>query len=108
MQFLMTSAAWTLPYLLLATGGYAFTLGVWAWITGSKTVGGTRRELLEMVRGFRIAVIGLAVTGVGVWLLTDQTWVLVVSLAVGGEELLESSVIIAAIRADPRRAGEAT
>jgi hypothetical protein len=55
-----------------------------------------------MMLGFRVGIIGLALAGVGLWLLTGQTWILVVALGVGGEELLESSFIIATIRADPR------
>jgi hypothetical protein len=61
-----------------------------------------------MLRGFRVGIIGLALAGIGVWLLTDQMWILVVSLAVGGEELLESSFIIATLRSDPRRREQAS
>ena len=91
-----------LPYLLFLAGGFMFWLGLNAWIRGSRETGDSGGRLLGMVKGFRIGVIGLAIIGIGIWLLTGATWILVVSLAVGGEELLESSFIISTLRSDPR------
>ena len=102
MQDIMTIALQVLPYLPIVAGGYLFWIGLSAWIRGSRQNGEPGGRLLGMMRGFRVGIIGLALAGIGIWLLTGQTWVLVVSLAVGGEELLESSFIISTIRSDPR------
>jgi hypothetical protein len=91
-----------LPFGLFAAGGYLFWHGLTAWIKGTRQTGDSGGRLLGMVKGFRVGIIGLAVVGIAIWLLTDATWVLVVSLAVGGEELLESSFIISTLRSDPR------
>jgi len=48
--------------------------------------------------GFRAAIIGLAVVALGAAWLSQQLWVLLLALAVGGEELLETSVILFALR----------
>ncbi len=103
MSIVMSIIFEIIPLLLMAVGGYLFWIGLSAWIRGSRETGDSGGRLLGMVRGFRVGIIGLALVGIGVWLLTEQTWILVVSLAVGGEELLESSFIIATIRSDPRR-----
>lgn len=102
MHDMMTTVAQLFPYLPILAGGYLFWFGLGAWIRGSRQTGEHGTRLLDMVRGFRIGVIGLALAGIGIWMLTGQTWILVVSLAVGGEELLETSFIISAIRSDPR------
>jgi hypothetical protein len=102
MQHLITAATDLFPYVPLVAGIYLFWTGLRAWIRGSRQTGESGNRLLGMMRGFRVGIIGLALAGVGLWLLTGQTWILVVALGVGGEELLESSFIIATIRADPR------
>jgi len=48
--------------------------------------------------GFRAAIIGLAIVGLGAAWLTQQLWVLLIALAIGGEELLETSVLVYAMR----------
>ena len=63
---------------------------------------------LGWMRGFRLTVIGLAVVGVGAAWLWQLGWLLALSLAIGGEETLESSIAIAALRrARPLTAGVA-
>ncbi len=58
---------------------------------------------LTWMRGFRLALIGLAVAGAGAAWLWDLDWLLALSLAIGGEETLESSIAISALRAQPAR-----
>lgn len=53
--------------------------------------------LLAWVRGFRLAVIGLALAGIGAAWLWRQPWILAIALGVGGEEFVESSNAIAAL-----------
>lgn len=50
-------------------------------------------KVITWVRGFRLSMIGLALAGTGAGWLLDQTWLIVLSLAIGGEETLESSIM---------------
>lgn len=57
---------------------------------------------LGWMRGFRLTMIGLAIAGVGAAWLWDLGWLLLLSLAIGGEETLESSIAIHALRGQQR------
>lgn len=96
---------------LFGVGGWMAFRGVQTWIVQMRRPSVERSKLLVMVLGFRRAVIGLALVGIGLWLVTGQLWILIVALGVGGEELLESSFIIWTLRADerarPQTVGEA-
>ena len=50
-------------------------------------------KLIAWVRGFRLSMIGLPLAGTGAGWLLDQTWLVVLSLAIGGEETLESTIM---------------
>jgi hypothetical protein len=50
-------------------------------------------KVITWVRGFRFSMIGLALAGAGAGWLLDQTWLIVLSLAIGGGETLESSIM---------------
>jgi hypothetical protein len=64
-------------------------------------------ELRWLARSFRRVVLGLALIGVGAGLAADIPWLVTLSLIIGGEEVLESSVISAALRDEEmRRAAE--
>lgn len=54
-------------------------------------------KVLTFLMGFRMSVIGLALVGIGAGWMWDITWLLVLSLAIGGEETLESTVHIFAV-----------
>lgn len=56
---------------------------------------------LGWMRGFRLAIFGLAVAGAAAGWLWDATWLILLSLAIGGEETLETSICISALRAAP-------
>ena len=59
------------------------------------------------VAGFRRIVFGLALTALGAAWIWRQVWLLIVALAVGGEELVESSFYLWAMRqGDKRRTGD--
>jgi hypothetical protein len=61
--------------------------------------------LLTGLRGFRLAVIGLALVGVaGAWW-WGEVWLLVLSLGIAGEETLETSMMIWALNQERRRVG---
>jgi hypothetical protein len=54
-------------------------------------------KAVTAMRGLRIAVIGLAVVGLGAAWAWHLVWLLVLALVIGGEETLESSVHIYAL-----------
>jgi hypothetical protein len=56
---------------------------------------------LGILRGFRIGVFGLCLAGAGAGWLWGCGWLLGISLIICGEEVLESSIGIAALRHDP-------
>jgi hypothetical protein len=53
---------------------------------------------LAWMRGFRLTLIGLALAGAGAAWLWGIPWLLALSLAIGGEETLESSIAISALK----------
>ena len=59
---------------------------------------GDSGKLLPWIQGFRLTIIGLALAGLGVAWAWHLTWLLVLTLAIGGEETLESSIVIFALR----------
>jgi hypothetical protein len=66
------------------------------------------QRALAIVRGFRLAIVGLAAAGSGLGYGLDIAWLSGLSLVIGGEELLESSVAIRALEADRRRRAAAS
>ena len=63
-----------------------------------RAIGGRHSEILRFLQGFRLSVIGLAVAAMGIAWTWHLTWLLVFALVIGGEETLESSVHIFAVR----------
>ena len=55
-------------------------------------------KALVFVGGLRAVLVGLAIAGVGGAWVWQQLWVLLISLAIGGEELLETSVVLYVLR----------
>lgn len=55
-------------------------------------------RMYRFVVGFRIAVIGVTMVGLGVAWNWDVLWLFVLSLVFGGEELLESTVHLSILR----------
>jgi len=66
-----------------------------AWHSLSAFESGTP---IVFVGGLRAVAVGLAVAGVGAAWIWQQLWVLLIALAIGGEELLECSVILFVLR----------
>ena len=61
---------------------------------------------LAWMRGFRLAIIGLALAGIGAAWLWQLGWLLALSLAIGEEETLETSIAISALRRGQRLAAD--
>ncbi len=80
--------------------GVGLTLwGLLMEITGLRgALRGDSRMLLTWIQGFRLSIIGLALIGLGTAWGWHLTWLLVLTLAIGGEETLESSMVIFALR----------
>jgi hypothetical protein len=58
---------------------------------------------LGLVRSLRLVLVGGGLAGTGVGLLADVDWLVALSLIIGGQELLETSIIAAALRDEERR-----
>ncbi len=57
-----------------------------------------RERPIAFVSGLRMALIGMAIAGLaGAWI-WQQLWLLALSLAIGGEELLETSFVLFVLR----------
>jgi len=98
-----------------ATGMIAW--GLWFVLAGLRrcraawpAAGGLMQPAAWM-RGFRVAIVGLALAGVGAAWLWQIAWLLVAALLIGFGELLESSLDIEALetleRELPERSGRA-
>ena len=53
------------------------------------------------MRGFRLAVVGLCLVGIGIAWVEQVFWLFVASTGILGEELLETSVIIEVLKRAP-------
>jgi hypothetical protein len=84
-----TAAAWT----FIAAGGPLLLLGGRIELDGITRPLRDPAKVITWVRGFRLSMIGLALAGSGAGWYFDQTWLLVLSLAIGCEETLESSIV---------------
>ena len=62
---------------------------------------GAMQPLIWM-RGFRLTIFGLTLAGAGAAWLWQLDWLLALSLAIGGEETLETSIAISALRGQER------
>jgi len=81
--------------------------GIAALFTGvRREVGGLRTPItqpgknLKTMRGFRVAVLGLALAGVAVAWIWQIPAVLAASLVIGFEETIESSIVIYALKSE--------
>jgi len=82
----------------------AMGIGVVLWGLGKEINGlrgalrGDSAKIVPWIIGFRLTIIGLTLVGLGVAWEWRLTWLLVLSLAIGGEETLESSIVIYGLR----------
>jgi hypothetical protein len=93
--------SWRL-YLALPLMALGAAFAVWGAKRGLKgllyAVRGDSAQLVPFMEGFRATIIGLALVGIGAAWIWHLTWLLAISLAVGGGELLETSLILFALR----------
>jgi hypothetical protein len=89
----------TYPAPALAALGTALALaGLRAWWAGWRRPPRDPDKPLALMLGFRRAVIGLALMALAAAWAWHQPWLLALALAIGGEETLESSIAIYALR----------
>ena len=93
---------------LMAVGIALVVTGAKKARAGLSSPGGGPANMLAFVKGFRIAVFGVALAGFGVAWQWQLTWVLVLSLVFGGEELLESTTHISILTRPPRPSNKPT
>jgi hypothetical protein len=89
---------------LLAVGLVLAKRGVRSCYVAFPRPGTASMHPLTWMRGFRLTLFGLAVAGAGAAWLWQVEWLLLLSLAIGGEETLETSICISALRTQQRRA----
>lgn len=92
------------PAAALALVGIV-TLGRGLWFGSAGRSGLLRQghDAIAWIRGFQLAVVGLALVGIAVAWVWRQTWLLVVALGIVGEELFETSRILTALNMRPNR-----
>ena len=90
------------PTAVLIVLGLAIT--VWSLYWGIDSARRQARDpgkALAIMQGFRTGIIGLSLAGIGAAWLWHLNWLLVLSLIIGGEETLESAVIVSALKRAP-------
>ena len=93
----------TVPIVTTALiGGGLIALAIVRQLTAHSPWSQTSR-LLVWLRGFRMTIIGAALIGIALGLLWGQTWLLVLSLGIAGEEIFETSWMISTLEHDRRR-----
>ena len=90
-----------------AVGAVVFARGLALLIDGLRRSVWDPDKSLAMASGFRIAVIGLAIAGLAASWQWQLLWLLLLALAIGGEETLESSIVIFALRRGKKLAAAA-
>ena len=84
--------------LLMAAGAALFVYGAQTLLRALRISIWDLDRPIVWIGGFRAAIIGLALLALGASWLWQQLWLLLLALAIGGEELLETSVILFALR----------
>jgi hypothetical protein len=96
---------WYLAVPLMAVGA---AIAVWGAKRGLQGLRGAwhgdSAHLVPFMEGFRATIIGLALAGIGVSWVWHLLWLLVLALAIGGGETLETSLILFALRYGSRLA----
>lgn len=106
----LTDLSWR-AYPALALIAVGLTIAVWGIrleIDGLRRPIGDPAKTLTIMRGFRLTIIGLTLAGVGAAWNWHIAWLFILSLVIGGEETLETSVIVYALRRHNRLYGRLT
>ena len=85
----------------MALGVAVFLSGIRLELKGIRRPSGDSMKMVTVIRGFRFAVIGVALAGLGASWNWHITWLFVLALVFAGEEVLESSVHLFILRRRP-------
>ena len=101
----LTDLSWRIypASVLMALGAAILFSGMRLEVEGIRRPTGDPTKMVTVIRGFRFAVIGVALAGLGASWNWHITWLFVLSLVFGGEEVLESSVMLLILRRKPSR-----
>ena len=92
------------PATALALLGLAMTVrGLWTGVGGSPGLLRQGRDAYAWIRAFQVAVAGLMLVAVAAAWVWRQPWLLAVALGILGEEMLETSRILTALKRSPSR-----
>jgi hypothetical protein len=98
---MLINLSWRL-YLILPLMALGAALAVWGTQLGLpgllRAVHGDSTQLVPFIKGFRATIWGLALMGIGAAWLWHLTWLVVISLAIGCGETLETFLILFALR----------
>jgi hypothetical protein len=83
---------------IMALGFVVATYGLLRLVAWQRLSAFDSATPIVFVGGLRAGLVGLAIAGVGAAWVWQQLWVLLIALAIGGEELLECSVILFVLR----------
>ena len=98
---LLVNLSWRLYLVLplMALGGVLVVCGARQGTSGLRcAMHGDAAQLLTFIQGFRTTIWGLALMGIGAAWLWHLTWLLIVSVAIGCGETLETFLILFALR----------
>lgn len=101
MMDLLVNLSWRLYLILplMALGGVLVVCGTRQGTSGLRcAMHGDAAQLLAFIQGFRTTIWGLALMGIGAAWLWHLTWLLIVSVAIGCGETLETFLILFALR----------
>ena len=84
--------------LIMALGGAVLVWGLVTLFAIARMAASDRGKPISLVSGIRLALIGGAIAALGAAWLWQQLWLFILALAIGGEELLETSVVLYVLR----------
>ena len=97
----MTQMSNSLPLAAVILGAIVAFIGARRGFAAACRLRLDPERALAILRGFRVFIVGLCLAGGGVAWIWEITWLLWISVVICGEEVLESSIGIAALRHDP-------
>ena len=93
-------AAWT----AIPAGSAILLRGLWIWSARRARRESGTAGTLSLARGLRAVLVGGALIACGICILREASVLFAIGLAIGAEELLETSAVIFALRDElPRR-----
>ncbi len=84
--------------LIIALGGTVLARGLVTVFATARIAASDRGKPISLVTGIRLALVGGAIVALGAAWLWQQLWLFILALAIGGEELLETSVVLYTLR----------